>query len=350
MKGNEALCEAAIRAGCKAYFGYPITPQNEVPEYMSRRMFEVGGQFVQTESEVATINMVFGAACAGYRVMTSSSSPGIALMQEGISYIACTEVPCVLVNIMRGGPGLGNIAPSQADYLQATKGGGHGDYNMPVYGPFNVQELSEIVYRSFDQADKYRSPILVLGDGILGQMMETVDFTDMPLQENDIASKESWACTGTKNSRDPNLLYSLIIVPEDMEKHNWHLQEKFAKMTSELVEFEDTGCEDAELIVVAYGIVARIAKTVIKKMREEGRKVGLFRPISLWPFPYKQMEELAKDPKRKFLVLEMAFEQLAQDVWLGVKDRERVDGSYKLGGVLFSPAEILEKIESMLKG
>lgn len=346
MKGNEALCEAAIRAGCQAYFGYPITPQNEVTEYMSRRMFEEGRQFVQTESEVATINMVFGAACAGARVLTSSSSPGIALMQEGISYIACTEVPCVIVNIMRGGPGLGNIAPSQGDYLQATRGGGHGDYNLPVYGPFNVQELSDIVYRAFTVADRWRSPIMVLGDGILGQMMETVDFTDMPIQENDIASKESWATTGTKD-RDPNLLYSLIIVPEDMEKHNWHLQEKFQKMREAELIFEEVGCDDAELVVVAYGIVARIAKTVIKKMQEEGGKVGLLRPISLWPFPYDKLTELAKDPKRKFLVLEMAFEQLAQDVWLGVKDRDRVDGMYKLGGVLFSPDEIKEKIESM---
>jgi 2-oxoglutarate ferredoxin oxidoreductase subunit alpha len=347
MKGNEALCEAAIRAGCQAYFGYPITPQNEVTEYMSRRMFEEGRQFVQTESEVATINMVFGAACAGARVLTSSSSPGIALMQEGLSYIACTEVPCVVVNIMRGGPGLGNIAPSQADYLQATRGGGHGDYNMPVYGPCNVQELSDIVYKSFDTADKWRSPIMVLGDGILGQMMETVDFTDMPLQQNDRASKESWATTGPKG-REPNLLYSLIIVPEDMEKHNWHLQEKFEKMRNEELMFEDFGCDDAELVVVAYGIVARTAKTVIRKMQEEGKKVGLLRPISLWPFPYDRLTELARDPKCKFLVLEMAFEQLAQDVWLGVKDRDRVDGMYKLGGVLFSPDEIKEKIESVL--
>jgi len=347
MKGNEALCEAAIRAGCQAYFGYPITPQNEVAEYMSRRMFEEGRQFVQTESEVATINMVFGAACAGARVLTSSSSPGISLMQEGISYAAATEVPCVIVNIMRGGPGLGNIAPSQADYLQATKGGGHGDYNVLVYGPVNVQELSEIVYRAFDKADKWRSPVVVLGDGILGQMMETVDFTDMPIKTNDLASKESWAVTGCK-ARDPNILYSLIIVPEEMEKYNWHLQEKYAKMEAEEVVFDELGCDDAEVVAIAYGIVARITKTVIRKMRDSGKKVGLFRPISLWPFPYARLTELAKDPKRKFLVLEMAFEQLAQDVWLGVKDRDRVEGAYKLGGVLFNPVEVEEKINSLL--
>jgi 2-oxoglutarate ferredoxin oxidoreductase subunit alpha len=347
MKGNEALCEAAIRAGCEAYFGYPITPQNEVAEYMSRRMLEEGRQFVQTESEIATINMVFGAACAGARVMTSSSSPGISLMQEGISYIAATEVPCVIVNIMRGGPGLGNIAPSQADYLQATKGGGHGDYNVLVYGPINVQELSEIVYKSFDKADKWRSPVIVLGDGILGQMMETVDFTDMPIQKNDLKSKEPWATIGCK-SRDPNLLYSLIIVPEEMEVYNWKLQEKYAKMEAAEQVWQEKDCDEAELVVVAYGIVARIAKTVIGKLREEGKKVALFRPISLWPFPWDRLGELAKDKKRKFLVMEMAFEQLAQDVWLGVGDRHRVEGFYKLGGVLFSPPEVEEKINSML--
>jgi 2-oxoglutarate ferredoxin oxidoreductase subunit alpha len=268
-------------------------------------------------------------------------------MQEGVSYAAATEIPCVIVNIMRGGPGLGNIAPSQADYLQATKGGGHGDYNILVYGPINVQELSDIVYMAFDKADKWRSPVMVLGDGILGQMMETVDFTDMPIKENDLASKESWAVTGCKN-RDPNLLYSLIIVPEEMEKYNWHLQEKYEKMREAEVVYDEFECDDAEVVVVAYGIVARIAKTVIRKMKEDGKKVGLFRPISLWPFPHARLGEFAKDPKRKFLVLEMAFEQLAQDVWLGVKDRSRVDGMYKLGGVLFRPPDVEEKINSML--
>src|SRR5690554_6285926 len=267
MKGNEAIGAAAIQAGCKYFFGYPITPQSELPEYMARELPKVGGVFLQAESEIAAINMVYGAAGAGARVMTSSSSPGISLKQEGISYIAGAELPCLIVNIMRGGPGLGSIQPSQTDYFQATRGGGNGDYRLVVLAPANVQELVQLIIEGFDLADYYRNPVMILGDGMIGQMMEPVEFGNIKRKE---LPEKTWATTGTNGEREPNVINSLYLDASDLEQHNIHLQEKYDKMRKDEVRVESYNVEDADVVISAYGTTARIAKTAIAKLEEEG--------------------------------------------------------------------------------
>ncbi len=302
MAGNEAIAEAAIQAGCRYYFGYPITPQNEIGEYMSWRLPEVGGTFLQAESEVAAIYMVFGTAGAGARVMTSSSSPGVSLMQEGISYIAAAEIPCVLVNMMRGGPGLGGIHPSQSDYFQATKGGGHGDYHLLVLAPSTGQEAASLTMLAFDLADKYRNPVMILGDGNMGQMMEPIEFK--PAASQAILPKKDWAITA-ESGRQRRLIKTLYLDPVILEKRNLVIASKLREAVKNEVRFEPYLVDDAELVIAAYGTVARIAKMAIKVLREKGLKVGMLRPISLYPFPYQEFAKLA-ETVRHFLVVEMS--------------------------------------------
>ena len=341
MEGNEAIAEAAIRADCKCYFGYPITPQSELPAYLSKHLPEKGGVFLQAESEVAAINMVYGAGGSGVRVMTSSSSPGISLKQEGISYLVGAEVPCVIVNIMRGGPGLGNIAPSQSDYFQATKGGGHGDYKMIVLAPSSVQEAADLTVDAFDLADKYRNPVMILGDGMLGQMMEPVEFKKS--SKNNLKRK-TWATTGAKG-RKPNVINSLYLQPTELEKVNKKLQKKFKSMEKE-VRYEKFYMEDAEIAIIAYGTVARIVKTSIEYARKEGIKAGLIRPITLYPFPRKVIEDAA-NKINSFLVVELSAGQMVEDVKLAVNGKKDVYFYGKLGGVVPSPIEIYEKIKEI---
>lgn len=340
MKGNEAIAEGAIRAGCRFFFGYPITPQNEVPEYMSRRMPEVGGTFIQAESEVSAINMVYGAAGAGARVMTSSSSPGVSLKMEGISYCAGSELPCVIVNVCRGGPGLGGLSPSQSDYFQATKGGGHGDYRLVVYAPSSVQEIIDLMYLAFVTADKYRNPVMVLADGLLGQMMEPVTLTEV--KDLQIPAKP-WATTGMMNGKPQSIINSLGLVGEDLEKINVRIQKKYQEIEANEVRFVEEDTKEADLIIVAYGTSARVAKSAIAKAKAQGKKVGLFRPVTLWPFPSKQIKELAKSGKR-FLVVEMSAGQLVEDVRLAVNGQAQVDLFGKLNGTIPSVNEVYEAI------
>ncbi|MBS3872845.1 MAG: 3-methyl-2-oxobutanoate dehydrogenase subunit VorB [Firmicutes bacterium] len=345
MKGNEAIAEAAIKAGCLFFFGYPITPQNELPEYMSRRMPEVGGTFVQAESEVAAINMVYGAAGAGARVMTSSSSPGISLKQEGISYMAGAELPAVIVNIVRGGPGLGSIQPGQGDYFQSVKGGGHGDYKLVVLAPANLQEAVDLVTEAFDIADQYRNPVLILGDGLLGQMMEPVEFR--PLPERSLPPKD-WATNGLRNHRGhKNVVNSLVLQAVGLEAHNVHLQAKYARIKDAEQKAELLYCDDAEVVVVAYGSTARIAKTAILELREKGHKVGLLRPITLWPFPENAFNAIIPTVKT-FLCLEMSAGQMVEDVRLVINGRRPVEFYGRMGGIVPTPEEIAARIlESM---
>ena len=343
MTGNEAIAEAAIQAGCKHFFGYPITPQSEIPEYMSKRLPEVGGIYLQAESEVAAINMLFGAAGAGERVMTSSSSPGISLMQEGISYLAGAELPCVIVNIMRGGPGLGGIQPSQSDYFQATKGGGHGDYHLLVLAPHTVQEAVSLTMESFDLADKYRNPVMILGDGYMGQMMEPVEFekrtqVSLPMK--------GWALTGAKG-RPPNLIKSLYLDPEALEEHNLKINGKVQEMIKEEVRVENYLVEDAEVIIVAFGTVARIAKTAIKGLRAKGVKVGMVRPITVFPFPYETFEAIAEKVS-KILVVEMNLGQMVEDVKLGVCGKAQIRFYGRTGGIVPSYDEIALEVEKFV--
>lgn len=345
MKGNEAIGEAAIVAGCRHYFGYPITPQTELTEYMSRRMPKVDGVFLQAESEVAAINMVYGAAGAGARVMTSSSSPGISLKQEGISYIAGAELPCVIVNMMRGGPGLGSIQPAQGDYFQATKGGGHGDFRNIVLAPNSVQELVDITILSFDLAEKYRNPVMLLGDGALGQMMEPAEFNPSNAQP----SSKPWAATGLRGRTKPNIINSLYLQPDILERHNIHLQEKYASIKENEIRYEQIRTDDAELVLVAYGITSRIARSAMEKARAEGMKVGLFRPISLWPFPEAQLFELAKKSSA-FLTLELSAGQMVEDVRLSVNGEKPVYFYGRTGGMMPSPQEIYEVIAKIMNG
>lgn len=352
LKGNDAMAEAAIRAGCRYYFGYPITPQNEVPAYMSKRLPQVGGVFVQAESELASINMVYGACATGVRAMTSSSSPGISLMQEGLSYIAGAEIPAVVVNVMRGGPGLGNIAPSQSDYLQAVKGGGHGDYNLIVLAPSTVQEIADLTYKSFDIAFKYRNPVMLLIDGILGQMSEPVILPDMKEVFNE---KFEWALG---NGKEQKIIRSLFLTPEDrLEKHNLHLQEKYDIIKRELREFEVTDIDEAEYLFVAYGTPARVCKSSISILRENGIKIGLFRPIILWPFPDRELREafaktIDKNKDAKIFIIEMAENQLEQDVRLSLSEdfttKNRIFSLNKLGGAIFNEDEIAEFVMKII--
>lgn len=344
MKGNEALAEGAIRAGCRYFFGYPITPQNEVPEYMSRHMPKNGGVFIQAESEVSAINMVYGAGGAGGRVMTSSSSPGISLKQEGISYIATAEVPCVIANMARGGPGLGGLTPSQSDYFQAVKGGGHGDYHLIVLAPWSVQEMVDLVGLAFELADKYRNPAMILGDAILGQMMEPVTFKAEPINPQSLPVKP-WATVGLTGERKPNLINSLGILPDQLESINVRLQEKYKTITANEVRFETIDVEDADLVVIAYGTTSRVAKSAIDQARKEGKKVGLFRPITLWPFPEKQLQDLAAAGKR-FLVAEMSAGQMVEDVRLAVNGKTSVELFGKLNGGIPTVEEIYSEIKA----
>lgn len=346
MKGNEAIGEAAITAGCRYFFGYPITPQNELPQFMSRRMPQVDGVFLQAESEVAAINMVYGAAGAGARVMTSSSSPGISLKQEGISYIAGAELPCVIVNIIRGGPGLGGIQPAQSDYFQATKGGGHGDYRLLVYAPASVQEMVDLTMEAFDAADYYRNPVMILGDGVLGQMMEPVEFK-LP-QGRDLPAKD-WATVPGPKDRKPNVINSLAMQAEKLEQHNMKLQEKYRQITEKEQRYELFNCEDAELVFVAYGTTARIVKSAIRTLREEGIKAGLLRPITLWPYPQKAFDQLPQSVKH-FLAVEMSAGQMVEDVRLAVNGQKPVHFYGRTGGMIPSPVEIIEKAKAVLGG
>jgi len=344
ITGNEAIGEAAIKAGCRFFFGYPITPQNKIPEYLSYRLPQVGGCFIQAESEIAAIYMVFGAAGAGARVMTSSSSPGISLKQEGISYIAGAELPCVIVNVMRGGPGLGGILPSQADYFQATKGGGHGGYHMLVLAPSTVQETADLMADAFDLADKYRNPVMVLADGYIGQIMEPVEFKERPQK---VLPPKDWALTGAKN-RPRNLIKSLYLDPEELEQHNLKLHRKYLEMAKNEVRVETHLTEDAEIIIAAYGTVARIAKTAIKMLRERGIKVGLVRPITVFPFPYETFAKISEKVDN-ILVVEMSLGQMIEDVKLGVCGKAKVHFYGRTGGMVPTYDEIVTQIEKIVK-
>jgi 2-oxoglutarate ferredoxin oxidoreductase subunit alpha len=346
MKGNEAIGAAAIKAGCKFFFGYPITPQSELPEYMSREMPKAGATFLQAESEIAAINMVYGAAGAGARVMTSSSSPGISLKMEGISYLAGSELPCLIVNIVRGGPGLGGIQPAQSDYFQATKGGGHGDYRMIVLAPESVQELIDLIVEGFDLADKYRNPVMVMGDGMLGQMMEPVDL-DRPVNK-DLPPKD-WATTGTAGRNYRNVINSLFIDPAECEKHNMKLKAKYDSMVENEKKYEIFNCDNPDIIAVAYGTTARIVKTVIDRCQNEGIKVGLIRPITLWPFPYEVFEEYA-DRTKAFLSVEMSTGQMVEDVKLGANGKKPVYFYGRTGGMVPTPDGIIAEIKKILGG
>lgn len=346
MKGNEAIGAAAIAAGCKYFFGYPITPQSELPEYMSRELPKIGGVFLQAESEIAAINMVYGAAGAGVRVMTSSSSPGIALKQEGISYIAGAELPCVIVNIMRGGPGLGSIQPSQTDYFQSTRGGGNGDYRMVVFAPSDVQELVDLMMEGFDIADQYRNPVMVAGDGMIGQMMEPVEFKTPVKRE---LKEKEWATTGTGGKRKPNIINSLYIDPETLEQHNIKLQAKFKEMEENEVRVESYNLEDAEVVIAAYGTTARIAKTAISKMEKEGMKVGLIRPITIWPYPYDEFKKINPDCKG-ILTVEMNTGQMTDDVKIAVEGKFPVSFYGRTGGMIPEPDAIIEEVKKIYGG
>ncbi len=343
MKGNEAIAEAAIRGGCRAFFGYPITPQNEIPEYMSWRLFEVGGTFVQAESEVASINMIYGACGAGARAMTSSSSPGISLMQEGISYICCAEIPCVLVNMVRGGPGLGGIQPAQGDYFQATKGGGHGDYHMIVFGPQGVQECVDLMYNAFDLAEKYRIPVMMLGDGMLGQIMEPVELP--PMKDVDKLEKKAWATDGTGVGKNRRIVNSLLIEPDKLEAHIKHLEEKYAEIARNETMYEEYMTDDAEIVLTAYGTVARIAKSAVHMLREKGIKAGLLRPITLYPFPSDAFLKTAqKDSVKKFVCMELSSGQMIEDVKLATHMIKPVEFFGRNGGNVMTPEDIVDFI------
>ena len=344
MKGNEAIAEAAIIAGCRHYFGYPITPQTEIPEYLARRMPQVDGVFLQAESELASINMVYGAAGAGARAMTSSSSPGISLMQETISTLAAAELPCVVVNISRGGPGLGSIQGAQSDYLQSTKGGGHGDYRLLVLAPNSVQEMADLTVIAFDRADHYRTPVLLLGDGVIGQMMEPVI---LPEPVTEILPK-LWASSGTKGRAETNVINSLYLNAEQCEQHNLDLQAKYQEIKRKEVRWEERGTEDAEWLLVAYGISSRIALTVMQKAWEEGLGVGIFRPITLWPFPSEALANVSKKIKG-ILIIEQNAGQMIEDVRLAVGEELPIDFHGRMGGVLPEPYEILEQLKKFVQ-
>jgi 2-oxoglutarate ferredoxin oxidoreductase subunit alpha len=338
ISGNHTFGEAAIRAGCKCYFGYPITPQNELGEYMSEHLRNAGGVFVQSESETAAINMVCGAAATGARVMTSSSSPGISLKQEGISFLAGFELPAIIINVMRGGPGLGNIAPAQGDYYQATRGGGHGDYRTPVLAPASVQEIADLTFDAFDIADRYRTPVMIMGDGMMGQMKEPVLF---PEPVKSVPEKE-WALKGRGKGKS-RYLASLILDPVEMERHNWKLVRKYREIEKNEVRYESYMLDDAEIAIVAYGTTARIAKGAIKRARSEGIKAGLLRPITLWPFPEKALVDLAARIKH-FIVFEMSTGQMVDDVKLALCGRADVLFHGRPGGVIPTPAEFAKYI------
>ncbi len=336
MSGNAALGEAAVLAGCTCYFGYPITPQNELTEYMAKRMAEVPeGVFIQSESEIAAINMVLGASVAGARAMTSSSSPGMSLKQEGISYLAADELPAVVVDMVRGGPGMGNISPAQSDYLQATRGGGHGDYRTIVLAPGSVQELTVLVPLAFDLAEAYRNPVIILGDGMLGQMMEPVEFDGIEPRKQ---YSKDYTLTGAKG-RPARMIRSLLFDTKEEEEHNWKLFRKYQRMEQSEVRYETFLVDDAEMVVIAYGIGARIAKGAIKRLRQENLKIGMIRPITLWPFPAKIIKETAKQVN-DFFVFEMSSGQMVEDVKLSLEGKGRIHFYGRPGGVIPTPVEL----------
>ncbi|MBU0548095.1 MAG: 3-methyl-2-oxobutanoate dehydrogenase subunit VorB [Candidatus Omnitrophica bacterium] len=342
ISGNEAIAEGAIQAGCNFYAGYPITPQNELIAYMAKHMQQAGGVFIQAESELAAINMVYGASAAGSRAMTSSSSPGVSLKQEGISYISGAQLPAVIVNIMRGGPGLGNIAPAQSDYFQATRGGGHGDYHLIVLAPASVQEAYDLTQTSFYLADKYRIAVMILGDGILGQMMEPIN-----LSTNKINAQPSkpWALTGCKG-RKPNIIKSFFLREGALEEFNLKLQKNYDIIRKKETRYESLFLDDATIILVAYGTMARIAKSAVSQLRLTGKKIGLIRPISLWPFPEKVFQ--LKSKKVKYLVIEMSYGQMLEDVKLAVNGVSQVEFLGRSGGGVPSEKEIVSKVNKIL--
>lgn len=345
-KGSEAIAEAAIRAGCRGFFGYPITPQNEIPEYMSLKMPQAGGVFVQAESEVAAINMVYGAAATGVRAMTSSSSPGVSLKQEGISYMAGAKLPAVIVNVMRGGPGLGSIQPSQADYFQATRGGGNGDYRTPVLAPANLQEAVDLVQEAFDIADQYRTPVVVLADGLIGQMMEPIVWHDVKKRQ---LPPKTWASSGRKGREHNNFINSLLIDAHDCENHNIELLNTYHEIEKNEVRFEEVMTEDAEVLITAYGTPARIAITVAENLRAKGIKAGVFRPITLWPFPSKRLREIAEQGSVKVILdVEMSTGQMLDDVNLAVAERKPVRFYGRYGGVIPTVSELEAAAEKAL--
>jgi len=346
MKGNEAIALAAIKGGIDAFFGYPITPQNEVPEYLSKHLLANGKVFVQAESEVAAINMVYGASGAGARVMTSSSSPGIALKQEGISYLAGAELPAVIVSVMRGGPGLGGIQPSQADYYQATRGGGNGDYNLLVFAPETIQETVDIMKQAFDIADLYRNPVLVLVDGLIGQMMESIDL-DRPVTKRNIPPKD-FATTGTKNHSGRNIVNSLFLDPQELENHNRKLQKKYDIIKKNETRFESFGLDDAEYVILAYGTMARIARSAITTLKAQNIKVGMIRPITLWPYP-KAAFDLIPESTKGIMTLEMSMGQMLDDVLIANNGRHKVAFYGRTGGMVPDPEEIVEAIKTFSK-
>jgi 2-oxoglutarate ferredoxin oxidoreductase subunit alpha len=342
MKGNEALAEAAIRAGLQGYFGYPITPQSEVIEYLAQEEPKYDYTLIQAESELAAVNMIYGAAGAGGRVMATTSSPGFSLMQEGISYLVCAQIPAVFANIMRGGPGLGTIQPSQGDYFQAVKGGGHGDYHLIVLGPNSVQEMADHTTLAFELADKYRSPVMLLSDGATGQMMEKLELPE----RSEYKPNKPWATTGKTADRKRNILTSLYIKSEDMEVVNLALQEKFKTIVENEVRYEEYMLDDAEIVVMAFGLCSRIGKRAVDMGRAEGLKMGLFRPITLWPFPAPQVEEIAGREQVKFFIsIEMNAGQMVEDVKLSVCGKKPVHFFGRLGGIVPTPQEVFDAIK-----
>lgn len=345
MKGNEAIAEAAIKAGCRYYFGYPITPQTEIAAYMAKKMPKIGGVFLQAESEVASINMVYGASAAGMRVMTSSSSPGISLKAEGLSYLAGSDIPAFVVNVQRGGPGLGGIQPSQSDYFQATKGGGHGDYKMIVLAPASVQEMASLTVKGFNLADKYLMTSMILADGTIGQMMEPVDFENMEVEEYE----KPWALTGTECKREHNIVNSLYLKPEELEVKNFERYERYKVVEENEVMYEEYMTDDAEICLVAFGIASRVAKNAVVAARKKGVKVGLLRPITLWPFPTKPLAKLA-DKVNCFISVELNMGQMIEDIRLATGCKKPVMLCNRTGGMIPSPDDILNSIDKAQKG
>lgn len=344
MKGNEAIAEAAIKAGCRHYFGYPITPQTEIAAYMAKKMPKIGGTFLQAESEIAAINMVYGVASAGKRGMTSSSSPGISLKGEGLSYMAGADLPCLVVNVQRGGPGLGGIQPSQSDYFQATRGGGHGDYHMIVLAPASVQEMADLTIKAFDLADKYRMTAMILADGTMGQMMEPVslDFDVAP------ATEKPWATTGTQMKRAHNIINSLSLVPEELEQLNIARYEKYKQIEENETMYEEYLMEDAEIAICAFGITARVSKNAIDEARKKGIKVGMIRPITLWPFPQAPFKKALKTVKH-FISVELSMGQMIEDVKLATECKVPVTLCNRVGGMITTPEQVLQAIEKAYK-
>lgn len=346
MKGNEALAESAIRSGCHHFFGYPITPQTEVAAYMAKRLPKIGGVFLQAESEISAINMVLGAASTGTRVMTSSSSPGISLKTEGISYMAGSDLPAVIINVQRGGPGLGGIQPSQADYWQATKAPGHGDLHVLVFAPSTVQEMVDLVAKAFDLADQYRMPAMILADGVLGQMMEPVVLPE-PAQK--AKAEKPWATTGTKMKREHNIINSLYLQPDQLEKMVMDRFARYKQIEASEARYEAMYTEDADLVITAYGATSRVVKSAVKSAREKGYKVGFIRPITLWPFPKEIYKQTAKTAKA-FLDVEMSMGQMVDDVKLAVECARPVHFLGRTGGMIPSPAQVLAEVEKILGG